>query len=113
MENASRPDARIRQAFSIKSAQLRRSLETGRNNYTSRMRLDRRPSADAARSWAIEYLRGREIQYPSPTRSLTVIDLYSGAGGLAYGIREGAQALGIELRYRLAMDLDREALNVY
>lgn len=46
-------------------------------------------------------------------RTLRVVDLFSGCGGLSLGAREAANALGIEFQASLAVDIDEAAIEVY
>jgi DNA (cytosine-5)-methyltransferase 1 len=60
------------------------------------------------------WLRAQEkFEQPNSTRVVSLVDLFSGCGGLSVGIREACRALGHRLSVRLANDIDRGALAVY
>lgn len=46
-------------------------------------------------------------------RSISVVDLFSGCGGMTVGAREAASRLGMGINIRLAIDLDKNAIAVY
>ena len=115
MGNLFLPKLRINQQFSRKGARLNRVLSTGVGKYVCRMDADADMGSSLLPSlaWMVSYLKGTPVIHPKPVRSLTLVDLFSGAGGLTYGICEAARAMGIEMRPRLALDLDEAALEMY
>jgi DNA (cytosine-5)-methyltransferase 1 len=44
---------------------------------------------------------------------LNVYDLFSGCGGLSLALKEACNLLGLKAKYRLCLDLDKNALGVY
>jgi DNA (cytosine-5)-methyltransferase 1 len=70
---------------------------------------------DAALAWWRHYLRGHAPKIESITNpgSVHVLDLFCGSGGLALGLCEGLRACGFDPRVELAVDVDKQALDVY
>ena len=73
------------------------------------------PALDAHSAFGQSWLRGRRRPVvPAPTgRSLTLVDLFSGVGGLSLGVENAAWMLGRTTRSLLAADMDLNVLNVY
>jgi DNA (cytosine-5)-methyltransferase 1 len=107
------PNVAIKQSFSRRGTGVSRSFSTGLGKYMCRMENTLRPDVEPGRDWAISYLRGAPAKHPATVRTLTLVDLFCGAGGLTFGMFEAARSLGIELRPRVALDLDEEALALY
>ena len=58
----------------------------------------------------------RQIEYPQPddsTRVIRVADVFCGAGGLSYGVREAIQSVGLRASHVLAVDVDPVAVEVH
>lgn len=74
---------------------------------------DAEPSLDPASSWWLTYLRGG-ISYPGSigSKTLSIVDLFSGAGGLSLGARIAAGQFGFGLRHLAAVDVDEHAAKV-
>lgn len=68
---------------------------------------------DAAGAWWQSVLRGGRPAPPPLRSELRIVDLFSGAGGLALGAAMAAEALGRLPRFAGAVDLDRSALAVH
>lgn len=65
-------------------------------------------------AWWAGYLRGARPAAKSPSqRHLRVVDLFSGVGGLALGLRQLLDELGVRARWELIVDRDRGATEVY
>lgn len=65
-------------------------------------------------AWWGAWLRRRDKPYwRNGGHLLRVVELFSGAGGLALGACEAAMAAGLEPRILLAVDQDEQALKVY
>lgn len=94
------------------STLIRRAQVAGRTNESSmRTRLN---TGIAHRDWWKSFLLGeRPCSLGKQGRELTILDLFSGCGGLAIGISEGARALGLNPIIRAAVDVDDLALEVY
>lgn len=57
--------------------------------------------------------RSTPPEVSDPYRSVRVVDLFSGCGGMTLGIAEAARALNYEIDPLLAVDTDRTALSVF
>jgi DNA (cytosine-5)-methyltransferase 1 len=74
---------------------------------------EERPSRDEMESWK-EYLVGPRRESDTPaTRTLRMLDLFSGVGGLALGFARAAEERGADVRSLGAADTDAGALRVY
>lgn len=81
---------------------------------TMRDRSDLPSDAPAPSRWWRSYLRGeRPRQSGPPRRYVGAVDLFCGCGGLALGFAEAARALGLDVLFRLAVDVDSAALDVF
>src|SRR4051794_25669652 len=63
--------------------------------------------------WWLSFLKGSKTFSKSIGESVSVVDLYSGAGGLSLGACEALTAVGRTSRPFIAVDVDAEALAVY
>lgn len=95
-----------------KSTLIRRAEVAGRIKESSmQTRLD---TGIAHRDWWKSFLLGgRSHSLQQHNRELTILDLFSGCGGLALGLCEGARALGLNPIIRAAVDVDDLGLEVY
>ncbi len=59
------------------------------------------------------FLRSRRRRIVDPQRSLRVVDLFSGCGGLTLGVEEAARQLGLGVDVRLAAELDQAIAATY
>ena len=58
----------------------------------------------------------QQIEYQRPddaTRAIRVADVFCGAGGLSYGVREAIRSIGMRASHVLAVDVDPFALEVH
>ena len=70
---------------------------------------------DLEDAWDRSFLAGA-VEYPSEDRSGSIVriaDVFCGAGGLSYGVREAARACGMRPVSVMAADVDSVALEVY
>jgi len=93
-------DGRIFHEISIDGAIARSSIATDGSN------------DDALSQWWRGYLRGEKPE-TMVRRNLRSIELFSGAGGLATGVRQAVRELGFEMESVAAVDQDLEALKIY
>lgn len=64
-------------------------------------------------AWSVSRLLGnRPISKVRPTRRISIVDLFAGAGGMALGAGWAAEALGMRPRHELVVDVDAEAVEV-
>ena len=63
--------------------------------------------------WDEAVMRGARIYYTPPVKALRIVDLFSGCGGLAFGVSDAARALGLAPSVELAADMDTGALSIY
>ena len=99
---------------------LVRDVKAGRYSHKSIIKMsdidDDLKDIDPHHAWTIQELRQKSIlglpkqQFSS---SMSVVDFFCGAGGLSLGIKKALEALNIEARFELAVDLSKEALKVY
>lgn len=66
----------------------------------------------SAHDWA--WMRSkREPKLRGVRRSVRLVDLFSGCGGMTLGVKEACRALGLRAKPLLAVDIDKTALEVY
>ena len=72
-------------------------------------------SAELARLWNAQELAGVRPRSPrrATRRTIRVVDLFCGCGGLSLGVRRAANAVGTRVVFALAVDVSRAALGVY
>ncbi|MDE0307405.1 MAG: DNA cytosine methyltransferase [Albidovulum sp.] len=77
--------------------------------------LKRLTTSNPKKAWWLSRLRSCEDfrTKVAPSQVLRVVDLFSGCGGMSFGLKEAAAQLGIELDFRLAADTDATAAEVY
>jgi DNA (cytosine-5)-methyltransferase 1 len=67
-------------------------------------------SAEFDKHWLESSIRPKSSGLAGKIR---IADLFAGCGGLSLGIQEAARALNLRAEFRLAVDLDQEALSIY
>ena len=101
------------QKFKCHGQILKRHISVDGFSTESALRIDKGQIAGLS-SWWHSYLSGRRAKSLNPQyRELRTLDLFSGAGGLALGFRQGADECGFTARSIAAVDEDRGALEVY
>ena len=72
-------------------------------------------SAELARLWNLQELAGARPSTSRGTvcRTIRVVDLFCGCGGLSLGLRRAAQAVGVRPIFALAVDVSGAALEIY
>lgn len=63
--------------------------------------------------WDQLYLSGVHIRTPEPTKTLNIVDMFSGAGGLSFGVSEGLKSFGFSPNFTHAIDTDENALSIH
>lgn len=72
------------------------------------------PSIDLAAAYDLAWLSSSVSPFSrSSSRKIFAVDLFSGCGGLTLGVKEAARAVGADLRVKLAVDVDEDALRVF
>ncbi len=76
---------------------------------------DRDSGASVVDEWDRQLLLGRSplTEPPCNVDSVSIVDLFCGAGGFTEGIRQGLGSLGISSKVLAACDIDRKALDIY
>jgi DNA (cytosine-5)-methyltransferase 1 len=92
----------IRQILSVHGQEFITTLPTSKK---------RARSLDVA--WVQSYLAGNPAEAPIARRTLRIVDLFCGSGGLTAGLKQAAQSLGLKTDVSLAVDADLEALEVF
>jgi DNA (cytosine-5)-methyltransferase 1 len=106
----------IAESYQAGAGWVRRELTIFENQFASRIE-DVSALGDCSpgwQKWWRSFLRGVRPRFEgASTGSLSVVDLFCGCGGFSLGAREAASALGLRPFFRLAVDVDRNALGVY
>ena len=76
---------------------------------------DKDSGASVVDEWDRQLLLGRSplTNPPCVVGSVSIVDLFCGAGGFTEGIRKGLGSLGISSKVLAACDIDRKALDIY
>lgn len=70
--------------------------------------------ADASEAWYAALREGKKPRYLTADQApLRVLDLFSGAGGLALGVLDGLRGMGRRASVCAALDVDGDALEIY
>lgn len=110
----------IGQEFHLDRRRLFRTVEAGPFRGQSWIK---RPSGlsanagvdDLSKSWALARLQGNipKCEVERINRSVRIVDLCSGAGGLATGVKWACEAVGVRPVVELAVDINERARAVY
>ena len=109
--------------YEAKRGYIFRRAQAGRFSALSKMLLpetgvtapDQGNTADPAALWNALLLEGRRpLVCRAPERpTISVVDLFSGCGGLSLGVKRAAEAVGVQPIFSLAVDVAPAALRVY
>lgn len=106
--------ALIRETFSRKNGTVQRLLEVG--DFASLTSTDLRSELDHDQPdhdlWWNAVLRGCSTAFDAKA-TLTSVDLFSSVGGLTLGAKFAAEAVRVNMRTELAIDVDQDALDVF
>ena len=111
-----RPD--IRETFAARGDFIERTLSINGVSGVSSLRAPNRPETAAddreriASAWDKAAMTGEPRFQPSGGE-IGIADLFCGAGGLSYGVREAVAACGLRPRAVLAADADAATMEVY
>lgn len=101
-------------SYSYNDDELIREIKIGSSVFVSKMWIpDGFNKIDPHTDWDYLYLRGQRIRYPRAEKNFNIIDLFSGAGGLSYGVSYGLKSIGIDSNFTHAVDLDSNALSIH
>ena len=94
-----------------------RSLKTGRfssSSYISPI-LRNNSKEELAYTWNLNFLAGAKIhtEKKEDQKSLNIVDLFCGCGGLSYGLKLACEAAGVRPVFQMAVDLRETALDIY
>ena len=88
----------------------------GRRGFTIAPIPDSVIGLEAHSAWDLTFLQGRVQQHQNdaPTsRSVRIVDVFCGCGGLSYGVAESVRAAGLFPIHSLAIDIDPVAMEVH
>ena len=110
----------IREDFVLDAHRITRELSingvSGRSSIVPRKCLPLDSSHGALQSlWDESFLRDTVSYSPAQgsTRAVRIADVFCGAGGLSYGVRDATMACGLRVETILAVDIDSIAIEVY
>ncbi len=110
----------VREEFRICDDRLVRELSIGGRSGRSTVQLASEDMRDASMDclksqWDKSFLTGVVKYEPSnmSRRRVRIADVFCGAGGLSYGVREAVRAAGLDAQFTLAADVNPVALEVY
>ena len=110
----------IREAFGLDAHRITRELSingvSGRSSIVPRERLPIHSSYETLQSlWDESFLRETVSYLPTQgsDRTIGIADVFCGAGGLSYGVRDAVMACGLRAESILAVDMDSVAVEVY
>ena len=106
--------------FESNSTKLIRRVTAGAHNGTSFIRLPKRTASiknqqELRKLWWQTRLKGEQPDYDIDLKrqEINVVDICSGAGGLATGVKWACEAVGTRPVFQACIDVDRDALVVY
>jgi DNA (cytosine-5)-methyltransferase 1 len=108
----------VSQSWSTEDGAILRNLSAGEITGSSRMKSTDLPEwVDAetlSTKWEWMELRGKTPRCPSSSsKSVKVVDLFCGCGGMSYGVGSALRSLGLKPKVVLAADQNQHALDVY
>lgn len=104
----------IGENFASSKDAVRHTLTTGALDIQAAMPAAPGSQDDSKGAWWSSYLRGAAPKAERPLQeTLRYVDLFSGPGGLALGLRQLALELGVSLVPELIVDVDERATEVY
>jgi DNA (cytosine-5)-methyltransferase 1 len=112
MEIAEPAEEVVLEEYDREGAKLERRLTIAGKTYASSRKVE--GSDDCRGDWWKAYLAGQDSTAATPpTKTVRVVDLFCGSGGLSLGFSEACSELGLGTRSELAVDQDVEAVRVY
>jgi DNA (cytosine-5)-methyltransferase 1 len=92
---------------------IRQILKVRGREFVTTIPMRKRPAKRLDVAWVQSYLSGLTLAVPPATRTIRVVDLFCGSGGLSTGLKQAARAMGMKIDLALANDADLEALEVF
>jgi DNA (cytosine-5)-methyltransferase 1 len=108
-----RPEVSQRFEAARRGKAIRQRLHVRDREFAATIPMRAKASKRLEVAWVQSFLSGLPIEAPAPTKTLRVVDLFCGAGGLTTGLKHAARTLGLKLDLALACDADLEALEVF
>ena len=109
-----KPGIAISQSFEKNNGLVRRIIKICNEYHIAEISHKGVGNLQPSTAWHVGYLRGYPISCKNePVGEVRVLDLFSGGGGLAQGVAEAAQSLGIKPIFVGAVDTDELALEVH
>jgi len=104
----------LNETFRIENDHIVRTVKAGKNSGETRIGKtpDTVDDTELPKAWWSAFLRGDRI-VSDGSKKLTVVDLFSGSGGLTLGVTEAARAVGFSPEIAVCADMDIDALRVY
>jgi len=107
-------DAPVREEYSYESGRLVHRITVGRETAESSISHPDAAPEDIKGAWWHAYLEGVS---PTPSTkkrcTLSVVDLFCGAGGLALGLKQLCSEVGVRVAAEAIVDQDKDATRVY
>lgn len=108
------PESLKAESFRIQGSRLERQVASDSFLFTSSIELPVNHSSDLKGEWWRAYLQGkRPVPKARHQRTVRVVDLFSGPGGLANGLSQFFTEAGYQITSELAVDQDEAAVAVY
>lgn len=106
----------ISETYTVGNDSIERKVEIGNRKAMSYVRnipgLEKKMTP-WERWWKSYLLVAPSCLMSGPDKDINIVDLFCGCGGLTLGTQEAAWAVGVRASVRVAVDADREALEVY
>jgi DNA (cytosine-5)-methyltransferase 1 len=105
----------VQSSFKACSGALRRTVQVNGHCFETDIACkDADSAAVSAEKWNLLRLSGVPMRNSMRTgQAIGLLDLFSGCGGFSLGATEAVEALGFSALHHMAVDLDRDALEVY
>jgi DNA (cytosine-5)-methyltransferase 1 len=105
----------IKSGIKLRGRTLCRTIEVGIKRFETELApADFLAGESSVRQWNLSRLQGVPICNLTKTQqAIGLLDLFAGCGGFSLGATEAIEALGLSPIHHMAIDLDRDALEVY
>lgn len=99
------------QSFRLSKTKIKRIVKIGEESFATTVPLIQKFDS-REKTFFVSKLSAKSNFQGTKRRRITIIDLFSGGGGLSLGVHEGLKNMGFEPRSVLAADLDLSALRL-